>query len=224
MTMCPKNIYFSIYGIYLNNAGNYTISRCNISTGDASSGSNGVNGLDGLDGNNGSDGDESVSHCDENDAYGFGGAGAEISGNNPLDIRSGTGGGTGGRGGYADDNGANGSDGQNNYNAQAGGAGGGGGGYFVAMEEHYNIFDNRNYHDAYNGQEGYSGSNGADGNNGQISFIDGFIIHGKGIDGLDGKGGTGGGGWLDGLMTLPGKGLQVFLPASLLLLAPASYG
>ena len=134
----PSNRGSSNYGIWVNNCSNYTISRCNLTIGNASAGANGSVGANGLNGSNGSQGgsgscDGNYTCCfgSETAPGGNGGAGGQgavgvaggaanssTSNNNPGAAgtgRNGGGGGAGGKGG--------GFSGGNN--AVAGSAGGG---------------------------------------------------------------------------------------------------
>ena len=184
----------TIYGIYLNNARDYTISRCKISTGNASAGENGQPGGNGLDGNNGSAGSNAYQHCNQDDPYGLGGAGGGIAGSNPLAYRSGAQGGDGGRGGYGANYGESGKNGAANFHDLAGGPGGEDGGYYYTNDENYNLFYAAYYHDAGRGGNGVSGIDGDNGNDVSAEFNNGFFIPGHGEKGGDGSGGSGGGG------------------------------
>lgn len=202
----------SNYAVWVNNCTNYTISRCNITSGSAGVGSNGTvgstgaNGSNGVQGNSGScDGNYTCCFGSESAPGGNGGAGgagaigvpggANNSSTTPSNpgangtLRNGGGGGAGGKGG--------GFSGGNN--ATAGSNGGGsasqpintGGGAPGGQGD-----PGGNGGTGANGTVGANGATGAAGASG--THVGGYfvpgVIAGTGSDGRGGSGGAGGGG------------------------------
>jgi hypothetical protein len=175
----------SNYGILMNNCSNYTINRCALNVGNASSGSNGINGIVGTNGNSGANGNGG--HCDNNTSNTLGGAGGTAAGSGTT---LGGAGGAGGRGAdYNSNNNAAGTNGNNggsgasggNVNGGAGASGGGG------------TDCNRD------GRKGQNGTNGTAGTSASgvppttnSTFGTYWVANGSSASGADGGGGGGG--------------------------------
>ena len=208
----PSNRGSSNYGVWVNNCTNYTISRCDITVGNASAGGNGTVGSNGTNGNNGSQGgsgscDGNYTCCfgSESAPGGNGGGGGQgavgtaagatnssTTNNNPGSSgtgRNGGGGGAGGKGG--------GFSGGNN--AVAGSSGGGSASLGTNNGVGNSGAEGTTGGDGTNGAAGAVGSNGNTGTNGPagsnagIYFVPGSQA-GTGTDGTGGQGGAGGGG------------------------------
>ena len=195
----PQNRGSSNYALWLNGASNYTISRCNITSGNAANGVAGVNGNPGAQGGSGSQG-------------GTGGCGA---GNSNGGV-----GGSGGSGGA----GGSGGPGANGTNGSGGGFGGGGGDDHGSTTSNTSVSQSAG---AWNGRRGQGtacgaggvggnrsgdgscggsgegspgatcGGTGANGNDGVTvpsSFTASFYVPSHGTDGTGGTGGIGGSG------------------------------
>jgi len=208
----PSNRGSSNYGIWVNNSSNYTISRCNLTIGNASAGANGTVGANGLNGSNGSQGgsgscDGNYTCCfgSETAPGGNGGAGGQgavgiaggaanssTSNNNPGAAgtgRNGGGGGAGGKGG--------GFSGGNN--AVAGSAGGGSASQGANNGTGNPGAEGTTGGDGTNGANGLNGASGNTGTAGPLGAnVGGYYIPGSqagtGTDGTGGQGGAGGGG------------------------------
>lgn len=210
----------SNYGVWINNSSNYTITRCNITAGNASSGSSGTAGANGNTGQTGSNG--VAGDIDSQCSGGHGGKGGNgatngsnggpggpqtnlcctcgtpggSNGSSSTNYRGGGGGGSGGPGGSEDRSGGAGGRGREGGAGAAlnpnGAAGGGGSG------------------GCGSNCGGRSGANGAAGPNGAsgspnytagdltgapaVSYGSYFVPAGQSNNGGDGQGGTGGNG------------------------------
>jgi gliding motility-associated-like protein len=210
----PSNRGSSNYGIWVNNCTDYTISRCDISSGAASQGGTGATGTNGLTGSAGSQG--GAGSCDGNYSCCFGSESAP-----------GGAGGAGGIGAGGTAAGATNSSTTNpnpnigsngtGRNGGGGGAGGKGGGFSGGNNANVGAFGGGSASTGQNttvglagaqGDPGGDGTNGAAGINGATGAIgaagpagthaSGFFIPGAqagtGADGAGGQGGAGGGG------------------------------
>lgn len=211
----------SVYGLYINNAKNYTICRCQIQTGKAGDGIDGVNGIDGQAGAAGKNGGLGCKRCDPVTPPYIVTAGA---GGNSWSggVCAGGAGGDGGLRGVGttcnpfnsgcevcDTNIISAPNGKNGLPGSGTGAGAGGIGKFGLNYCETNsglnfaaIFDFLNSCPTsdttlFRGSDGINGTAGApgiDGTNGVSAFSNGFFVPGDGTSGTDGKNGSGGGG------------------------------
>lgn len=212
----------SNYAIYINNSSNYTITRCNITSGNA------TNGLAGRNGANGNAGNQGGYGCDGGCDYywgcgdapggcgggggtggGGGGSGAGVGGTVQIGANGSGGAGGNGGGGGAGGNGKCAGDAGNGSSAGAGGAngsdgttgngGGGGGGGTGGSVGGGGVGGNTG--SCNNGSTGGTGSAGGAGNNGSNggtpgtnSYTNGFFTPQAGTNGGGGGGGRGGAG------------------------------
>ena len=194
----PSNRGSSNYALWLNNASNYTVNRCNIRSGNASvgiAGSNGNAGAQGGAGSGGGTGGCSLGNSTGGTGGNGGGGGAGGTGGPGADGTAGTAGGFGGGGG--NDNGGTSSNtsvsqSPGNINGRQGqatvcGAGGVGG-----LQS-----NDGGCGGAGVGAAGATCGIGADGTNGitnPSAFAGGFYVPSSGTDGIGGTGGIGGSG------------------------------
>ena len=208
----PSGRGSSNYAVWINNCSNYTVSRCDITVGNASPGTVGVNGANGANGSPGSQGgsgscDGNYSCCfgSETAPGGIGGAGGNgaigvlggaansgTSATNPGTagtLRNGGGGGAGGKGGGF-------SGGNNAVNGSAGG-----GSASTPMNTAVGTAGGQGDPggDGTNAGNGISGAVGSIGTVGPAgTHVTGYFIPGAqagtGADGAGGQGGAGGGG------------------------------
>ncbi len=164
----------SIYGVYANNAQDYRLERCIISTGAAASG---VNGLQGANGASGSVGAPGIGGCSGCGGFGQGGAGGGGANN----------GGNGGNGGYGNNNGLNGAQGAG-PSGGSGGTGGSGDGSTCA----FGCNSGGTGSPGQVGGPGQAGNNGASTPNGSI--FNSYFFPGNGVNANNGTAGSGGGG------------------------------
>ncbi len=210
----PSNRGSSNYGVWINNCSDYTITRCDITSGNASQGGSGAAGTNGSNGAAGSIGGSGS--CDGNYTCCFGSESAP-GGNGGA---GGTGGGgTGGGGNNTSTSNPNPFVGANGtgINGGGGGAGGKGGGFSGGNNANIGAYGGGSVSLAQNtnpgnpggqgdpGGDGANGANGFNGNNGLVGssgpfgiFSSGFFIPGAqagtGTNGTGGQGGAGGGG------------------------------
>lgn len=209
----PSGRGCSNYGVWINNCSGYSISRCNITSGNASAGSGGAVGANGSGGSNGSiggsgscDGNYTCCFGSESAPGGVGGAGgwgavgvpggstnsSTTANTNPGSTgtgRNGGGGGAGGKGG-----------GFSGGNAAVGGSSGGGSAS-APMNTGYGNPGGQGDPggDGTNGANGITGAAGAIGAAGAAgTHTGGYFVPGgqagTGADGAGGSGGAGGGG------------------------------
>lgn len=198
----PSNRGKSNYAVWINNCNNYTISRCVITSGNASSGVNGAPGTNGLPGANGTIGGNGS--CDVDGNGGTGGAGGTGAGGTAAGtgvINANGTAGTAGTGRNGGGGGAGGSGGQTTCNSGKTG-GNGGNGSCGAVAGTTGGFGGGCGDPGGDGQNGASGAAGAAGAVGTAAFggtfVSGFFVPGAtggtGANGCGGAGGKGGGG------------------------------
>ncbi|MES2591176.1 MAG: PKD domain-containing protein [Bacteroidota bacterium] len=187
----PNDVGVSTYGVHVSQSSNYSLSRLNVTAGNATDGIDGVAGIDGVNGEDGSPGEpgeEDGGCCTQG---GAGGAGTY-----PGSNAGGNGGDGGSRGSgkclfSGSNNAPPGSVGQNGMGTGGGAGGAGGTGVCALIVSIGCDAGPANYGDP--GLDGLPGADGADGANGIIVF-DSYFMPGDGQDGDQGEHGGGGGG------------------------------